>query len=28
LYSRGEFKPAWFELRDVKKHVVRKYRPQ
>jgi acyl-homoserine-lactone acylase len=28
LYSRGEFKPAWFELRDVKKHVERKYRPQ
>jgi penicillin amidase len=27
LYSTQRFKPAWFELGDIKKHVERKYQP-
>ncbi len=27
LYSAGKFKDAWFTLRDIRKHVERKYTP-
>jgi penicillin amidase len=27
LYSTQKFKPAWFELREIKKHAERKYQP-
>jgi acyl-homoserine-lactone acylase len=27
LYSAGQFKPALFELKEIKKHTERKYRP-
>ena len=27
LYARGEFRPAWFTLEDIKAHLEREYRP-
>ena len=27
LYGRGEFKPAWIELSDIKANLERSYRP-
>jgi acyl-homoserine lactone acylase PvdQ len=27
LYSTQRFKPAWFELKEIKKHLERKYQP-
>jgi acyl-homoserine lactone acylase PvdQ len=27
LYARGEFRPAWFTLEEIKSHLEREYRP-
>jgi penicillin amidase len=27
LYSKQQFKPAWFELREIRQHAERVYQP-
>jgi acyl-homoserine-lactone acylase len=27
LYARGEFRPAWFTIQEIRKNLEREYRP-